>query len=82
MSGETKKSAAPRLGVIRLDNNYEAVPGDIDHPDSFNCDVYYKVVPGLTFKMCQKGKMSDQVKDRLEESIKWLVQEKKSQCDN
>ncbi|XP_074628761.1 uncharacterized protein LOC141886496 [Acropora palmata] len=77
MSGETKKSAAACLGVIRLDYNYEAVPGDIDHPDSFNYDVYYKVVPGLTFEMCQKGKMSDEVKDRFKESIKWLVREKK-----
>ena len=34
-------------------------------------------MPGLTFKMCQKGKMIDEVKDRLEESIKWLLQEKK-----
>ena len=65
-----KKSAAAYLGVIRLDYNYEAVPGDIDHPDSFNCDVYYKDVPGLTFEMCQKGKMSDEVKDRFKESVK------------
>ena len=73
MSGETAQSAAPCLGVIRLDYNYEAAPGDIDHPDSFNCDVYYKVVPGLTFEMCQKGVMPVEVK----ESIQWLVEEKK-----
>ncbi|XP_015765068.1 PREDICTED: dimethlysulfonioproprionate lyase 7-like [Acropora digitifera] len=77
MSGETTQSAAPCLGVIRLDYNYEAAPGDIDHPDSFNCDVYYKVVPGLTFDMCKKGVITVEVKKRLEESIKWLVQEKK-----
>ena len=53
MSGKTEKSAAASLGVIRLDYNYEPAKGDIDHPDSFNCDVYYKVVPGLTFKMCK-----------------------------
>ena len=77
MSGETKKSAAARLGVIRLDYDYEAVPGDIAHPDSFSCDVYYKVVPGLTFEMCQKGKMTEDVEKRFKESIKWLVKEKK-----
>ena len=53
MSGETKKSAAACLGLILLDYDYEAAPGDIDHPDSFNCDVYYKVVPGLTLEICQ-----------------------------
>ena len=77
MSGKTKKSAAASLGVIRLDYDYPPAPGDIDHPDSFSCDVYYKVVPGLTFEMCQKGKITDEVKERFEESIKWLVQEKK-----
>ena len=73
MSGETAQSAAPCLGVIRLDYNYEAAPGDIDHPKSFNCDVYYKVVPGLTFEMCHKGVMPVEVK----ESVQWLVEEKK-----
>ena len=77
MSGETKKSAAARLGVIRLDYDYEAAPGDIDHPDSFDCDVYYKVVPGLTFEMCQKGKITEDVEKRFKDSIKWLVKEKK-----
>ena len=46
MPGETAQSAAPCLGVIPLDYNNEAAPCDIDHPDSFNCDVCYKVVPG------------------------------------
>ncbi|XP_074636194.1 uncharacterized protein LOC141894421 [Acropora palmata] len=77
MSGETKKAAAACLGVIRLDYDYPPAPGDIDHPDSFNCDVYYKVVPGLTFEMCQKGKMTADVEKRFKQSIKWLVKEKK-----
>ena len=76
MSGETKKSAAACLGLILLDDDYEAAPGDIDHPDSFNCDVYYKVVPDLTLEICQKGNVIDEVKDRFKESIKWLVKEK------
>ncbi|XP_067023924.1 uncharacterized protein [Acropora muricata] len=77
MSGETKKSAAACLGLILLDYDYEAAPGDIDHPDSFNCDVYYKVMPGLTLEICQKGNVIDEVKDRFKEFIKWLVREKK-----
>ena len=76
MSGETKKSAAACLGLILLDDDYEAAPGDIDHPDSFNCDVYYKVVPDLTLEICQKGNVIDEVKDRFKEFIKWLVREK------
>ena len=38
---------------------------------------YYKVVPGLTFEMCQKGKMTEEVEKRFNESIKWLVEEEK-----
>ncbi|KRY04188.1 hypothetical protein T01_9598, partial [Trichinella spiralis] len=60
MPKESKKAAAASLGVIRLDYDYPPAPGDIDHPDSFDCDVYYKVVPGLTFEMCQKGKMTEE----------------------
>lgn len=77
MSGGKKKKAAASLGVIRLDYDYPPAPGDIDCPDSFSCDVYYKVVPGLTFEMCQKGEMTEEVKQRFKDSIKWLVEEKK-----
>ena len=27
----------PKLGIIRLDYDYVAAPGDIDHPGSFPC---------------------------------------------
>lgn len=77
MSGGKKKKVAPSLGVIRLDYDYPPAPGDIDFPDSFDCDVYYKVVPGLTFEMCQKGEITEEVKQRFKDSIKWLVEEKK-----
>ncbi|XP_067017940.1 uncharacterized protein [Acropora muricata] len=57
--------------------DYPPADGDIDCPDSFDYDVYYKVVPGLTFEMCKEGKMTQEVKHRFKESIKWLVKEKK-----
>lgn len=72
-----ENTAAPCLGIIRLDYDYPPAPGDIDCADSFDCDVYYKVVPGFTFKMCQEGKMTEHVEKRFKESIKWLVEEKK-----
>lgn len=77
MSGGKEKKAAASLGVIRLDYDYPPAPGDIDCSDSFSYDVYYKVVPGLTFEMCQKGEMTEEVKQRFKDSIKWLVEEKK-----
>eukprot|EP00966_Prymnesium_polylepis_P042678 991919-Prymnesium_polylepis.1 len=41
--------------VIRLDYDYPPAPGDIDSAESFDYDVIYRVVPGLTFDVCQKG---------------------------
>lgn len=76
-NSKKKSKSAACLGVIRLDYDYPPAPGDIDCPDSFDCDVYYKVVPGLTFEMCQEGKMTEEVEKRFKESIKWLVEEKK-----
>ena len=71
------KKPAPKLGVIRLDYDYPPAKGDIDCPDSFGYDVFYKVVPGLTFEICQSGTLSEEVEENFKESIQWLVDEKK-----
>ena len=47
---KNKKLAAPHLGIIRLDYDCLPAQGNIDFPDSFDSNVYYKVVPGLTFQ--------------------------------
>merc|ERR1719230_69052 len=70
--GSTMAKAAC-LGVIRLDYDYPPAPGDIDHPQSFGYDVFYRVVPGLTFEMCQAGKMTPDVEKNFEEALDWLV---------
>merc|ERR1719335_1162980 len=75
--GEKKKSAAepvehPSLGIVRLDYDYPPAPGDIDHSGSFTYDVYYRAVPGLTFDVCQSGKIPPEVEKEFIEAIKWL----------
>jgi len=60
------------LGVIRLDYDYPPAKGDIDHPGSFMYPVYYRVVPGLTFEMCQAGKMTPEVEKKFGEALKFL----------
>lgn len=67
-------TAAASLGVIRLDYDYPPAPGDIDCPDSFGYDVYYRVVPGLTFSMCQSGKLTPEVEENYKTAVDWLVQ--------
>jgi hypothetical protein len=61
------------LGVIRLDYNYPPAPGDIDSPESFGYDVFYRVVPGFTFEMCQSGVMTPAVEKEFTEAVDWLV---------
>jgi len=64
------------LGIIRLDYDYPASKGDIDCSDSFGYDVYYKVVPGFTFEMCQSGVLTKEVEERFKYAVMWLVYEK------
>jgi len=66
-------AAAVSLGVIRLDYDYPPAPGDIDSPKSFGYDVFYRVVPGLTFEMCQAGKLTPGVEKEFVEGVDWLV---------
>ena len=63
--------------MIRLDCDYPAFPGDIDCAGSFSYEAIYKVVPGLTFEMCQEGKMTKQVEKEFKDAIIWLAKEKK-----
>lgn len=60
------------LGVIRLDYDYPAAPGDIDCPDSYDYDVFYAVVPGLTFQMCQDNAMTPIVEREFKKAIQRL----------
>ena len=38
-------------------------------------DVFYRVVPGLTFEVCQSGKLTPEVERAFVEAILWLVNE-------
>jgi len=71
--GGGPKFKAACLGVIRLDYDYPPAPGDIDHPGSFGYDVFYRVVPGLTFAICQSGVLTPAVEKEFLEAIDWLV---------
>ena len=64
-----------KLGVIRLDYDYEAAPGDIDCWKSYDYEVVYKCVPGLTFDVCQSGRIPDPVKEELRQSVSFLVKQ-------
>lgn len=64
----------PTLGVIRLDYDYPAAPGDVDSPDSYDYPVIFRVVPGLTFQMAQAGQLTDEVAQEFDDAIRWLAE--------
>jgi len=66
----------PALGVIRLDYDYPSCVGDVDHPKSFTYLVVYRPVKGLTFDMCQSGKLSPEVRVRLHKVVKAFDKQK------
>jgi len=76
-AGKKKKKAlvpAPTLGVVRLDYDYPPADGDIDCPGSFGYNVIYRVVPGMTFRMAQRGEFTEDVERAFAEAIKFLEQ--------
>ena len=64
--------SSPKLGVLRLDYDYLPAIGDIDHPKTFKYEVVYKVIPGLTFEICQKGEFKEDIIINIINSIKFL----------
>lgn len=67
---------APSLGVIRLDYDAPSAPGDIDSLESYAYPVFYRVVPGLTFDVCQSGEMSESVEKEFLNALDFLFEEK------
>jgi len=74
-----KKTECPAvsIGILRLDYDYPIAPGDIDSPDSFSFPTFFRVVPGLTFAMCQKGELTPKVKKHMKRAVDFLINEKK-----
>jgi hypothetical protein len=66
------KNKQVSLGILRLDYDYPPAPGDIDCPDTFDYDVYYRVIPGLTFEICQSGIINKEIERSIIDAVKWL----------
>uniref|UniRef100_A0A7S4QVH1 Uncharacterized protein n=1 Tax=Alexandrium monilatum TaxID=311494 RepID=A0A7S4QVH1_9DINO len=67
-----QRKQSPILGVVRLDYNYPPAKGDIDCPGSYDYEVLFRCVPGLTFEMAQVGRMTHTVQQEFVKAIKWL----------
>jgi len=69
----TDERDPPSLGILRLDYKAPVSPGEISCSETFTYKVHYKCVPGLTFAMCQSGKMPKEVEKTFVREIKWLL---------
>ena len=50
-----------RIGVICIDYDYPPITGDVDCPDTFNHEMIYEKVNGLTFERAQAGYWNDMI---------------------
>ena len=68
------KKPEPTLGILRLDYDYPPAPGDVDDIRTWNYKVIYRVIPKLTFGICQKGgdAITEEIKQNTREAVKYL----------
>uniref|UniRef100_A0A0G4G1J6 Uncharacterized protein n=1 Tax=Chromera velia CCMP2878 TaxID=1169474 RepID=A0A0G4G1J6_9ALVE len=57
--GDATPSSKKVLGVLRIDYSYPPAVGDVDHPESYDYEVVFETVHGLTFEKCQSGVLED-----------------------
>ena len=64
------KISKPCLGVLRLDHDYPPALGDVACPASFPYPSIHRMVPGLTFTLCQQGRLDDNLNDAFVEAVR------------
>jgi len=71
----------PKLGVLRIDyRGCHLISGDLAHPESFDFDVVYRVIPGLTFEMAQTQNIPAPVKANFIRAVQFLHQNPDVSC--
>lgn len=66
-----KKSGAI-LGIIQLDQEWETRVGDVHVTNSFDYQIVYKTVKGLSPQMCESGELTPEVEAAFVDAIKIL----------
>ena len=73
-SGKPKYFTPRRIGVLQIDYDYPPIKGDVDHKESFNYEVIYERINGLTFERAQHGEWSDEIAYEARRAISRLEQ--------
>eukprot|EP01060_Flectonema_neradi_P035795 TRINITY_DN6684_c0_g1_i1.p1 TRINITY_DN6684_c0_g1~~TRINITY_DN6684_c0_g1_i1.p1 ORF type:complete len:368 (+),score=80.85 TRINITY_DN6684_c0_g1_i1:55-1104(+) len=74
---EQKRKKTNTIGVIRIDYDYPAIPGDVDWAGTFKYKTRAFLCPKLTFEMAQMGSLNKAVKANLRDCVDLLEE---SEC--
>ena len=67
-----KDTIMMRIGVLCIDYNYEPILGDVDCTNTFEHEMIYEKVSGLTFEKAQLGHLDDEITSNLKIAIRKL----------
>ena len=73
--GRTFRNSGSPLGLVRLEHDYVAGVGDIDHPNTFPFESCPAIVPGLTFEEAQHGSQDPKILEKLKCVVKEMEAE-------
>eukprot|EP00438_Fugacium_kawagutii_P012144 Skav235294 [mRNA] locus=scaffold4363:77071:81167:- [translate_table: standard] len=63
------KNDCPKMGLVRLEHEYVAGVGDIDHGSTFQFNSCPEVVPALTFEEAQRGSQNPVILENLKRAV-------------
>jgi len=69
MKYQTSTKSAHKLGLVRLEHEYVAGVGDIDHPSTLSFQTCPGVVQGLTFENAQRGSQDPEILKNLKQVV-------------
>ena len=74
LCSEKPRNIKKKIGILRIDYDYPPIPGDVDDSSSFEFDIEYEIVKGLTFEKAQVGYIDNSIIVALKIAIRKLEQ--------
>lgn len=71
---DKKRINKKKIGILRIDYDYPPIPGDVDDSSSFDFEIEYEIIYGLTFEKAQVGYIDDAIIVALKIAIRKLEQ--------
>lgn len=60
------------IGILSIDYDYPPALGDVNDPDSFDHQVFYETIDGLTFEACQEAILTPEIEEEIRVAVKKL----------